>query len=58
MLYFILLCLAVIAVDSGLKAMELLQLNKQKSQPESPASNVGLKVLFFLIDLCHIPAIN
>jgi hypothetical protein len=47
MLYFILLCIAVIAVDSGLKAMELLQLNKQKSQPESPASNVGLKVLFF-----------
>jgi hypothetical protein len=49
MLYFILLCIAVIAVDSGLKAMELLQLNKQKPEPESPASNVSLNYCFFVL---------
>lgn len=42
----VLLCITVIAVDSGIKAMELLQLNKQKSEPESPASNVSRKILF------------
>ncbi|KAJ1696441.1 hypothetical protein LUZ63_004953 [Rhynchospora breviuscula] len=42
-------CIKVIAVDSGTKAMELLQLNKQKAEPESPASN-EIKIDIILTD--------
>ncbi|XP_078172580.1 two-component response regulator ORR2-like isoform X1 [Carex rostrata] len=41
----------VIAVDSGLKAMELLRLNKQKSEPESLASK-EINIDIILTDYC------
>ncbi|KAJ4761760.1 two-component response regulator-like protein [Rhynchospora pubera] len=44
-------CIKVIAVDSGTKAMELLQLNKQKAEPLSPASN-EIKFDIILTDYC------
>ncbi|KAJ3696756.1 hypothetical protein LUZ61_000461 [Rhynchospora tenuis] len=44
-------CIKVIAVDSGTKAMELLRLNKQKAEPESPVSN-EINIDIILTDYC------